>query len=35
MSPLLCVCVCALRLKRGSRTVGAKNVKKYPKNAPS
>ena len=35
MSPLLCVCVCALRLKRGSRTVGAKNLKKYPKNAPS
>ena len=34
-SKFVCVCVCALRLKRGSRTVGAKNSKKYPKNAPS
>ena len=29
------LCACALRLKRGSRTVGAKTVKKYPKNARS
>ena len=35
MSPNLCVCVRAhAPFERGSRTVGAKNMKKYPKNAP-
>ena len=33
MSPLFCVC--PVRLKRGIRTVRAKNLKKYPKNANS
>ncbi len=28
MSPLLCVCVYVTHLKRGSRTIGAKNMKK-------
>ena len=31
MSPLFCVCLCAVRLKRGIRTVGAKNLKKKSK----
>ena len=33
MSPLFCTC--PVRLKRGIRTVRAKNLKKYPKNAHS
>ena len=33
MSPLFCVC--PVRLKRGIRTVRAKNLKKYPKHAHS
>ena len=32
-STFLCVCVCHAHLKRGSRTIGAKNMKKYPENA--
>ena len=28
MEPLFCLCVCAVHLERGIRTVGAKNVKK-------